>query len=162
MCLRVQMVGLMMMSILLTRNFLSFLLRTCRLLPHEQISSPNSQPHLLGFSPLYIRNQLPNRISNPAHCLKLLCICCAVIYLHHFGCWRDHGFLNLMQTSLMHKLHQIYASRSKFRVTIYPGSVDHALIVALVVIFLDGWKRAGPSYNLKHNYHGKVCDLLQD
>ncbi|KAK8990627.1 hypothetical protein V6N11_009319 [Hibiscus sabdariffa] len=40
------------------------------------------------------------------------------------------------QTSLMHKLRQIYVSRSKFRLTIFPGSVDPSLVVALVVIFL--------------------------
>ncbi|KAK4759112.1 hypothetical protein SAY87_020413 [Trapa incisa] len=42
------------------------------------------------------------------------------------------------QTSLMYKLHQIYVKRCKFRLTIYPGSIDHALFVALVIIFLDG------------------------
>ncbi|KAF2296869.1 hypothetical protein P3X46_022136 [Hevea brasiliensis] len=42
------------------------------------------------------------------------------------------------QTSLMYKLHQILVGRSRFRLTIFPGSVDHALVVALVVIFLYG------------------------
>lgn len=42
------------------------------------------------------------------------------------------------QTSLMYKLHQIYARRSKFRQTIFPGSVDHSLIASLIVIFLYG------------------------
>ncbi|CAI0399633.1 unnamed protein product [Linum tenue] len=37
------------------------------------------------------------------------------------------------QTSLMYKLHQIHARRNKFRLTIFPGSIDHALVVALVV-----------------------------
>jgi hypothetical protein len=44
----------------------------------------------------------------------------------------------LMQTSLMYKLHQIYARRSKYRLTIFPGSVDHSLIASLIVIFLYG------------------------
>ncbi|KAB5512888.1 hypothetical protein DKX38_029916 [Salix brachista] len=42
------------------------------------------------------------------------------------------------QTSLMYKLHQIYAGRSKFRLTIFPGSVDHSLIASLIVVFLYG------------------------
>ncbi|KAL9382766.1 hypothetical protein Peur_025801 [Populus x canadensis] len=42
------------------------------------------------------------------------------------------------QTSLMYKLHQIYARRSKYRLTIFPGSVDHSLIASLIVIFLYG------------------------
>ncbi|CAI0399572.1 unnamed protein product [Linum tenue] len=41
------------------------------------------------------------------------------------------------QTSLMYKLHQIHARRNKFRLTIFPGSIDHALVVALVVVFLS-------------------------
>lgn len=42
----------------------------------------------------------------------------------------------LAQTSLMYKLHQLFVARGKFRLTIFPGSVDHALVAALVVIFL--------------------------
>ncbi|XP_011041825.1 PREDICTED: protein LURP-one-related 7 isoform X2 [Populus euphratica] len=42
------------------------------------------------------------------------------------------------KTSLMYKLHQIHARRSKFRLTIFPGSVDHSLIASLIVIFLYG------------------------
>ncbi|KAK3218983.1 hypothetical protein Dsin_012953 [Dipteronia sinensis] len=41
------------------------------------------------------------------------------------------------QTSLMYKLRQIFVRRNKFRLTIFPGSVDAALVVALVVIFFD-------------------------
>ncbi|CAI0399573.1 unnamed protein product [Linum tenue] len=41
------------------------------------------------------------------------------------------------KTSLMYKLHQIHARRNKFRLTIFPGSIDHALVVALVVVFLS-------------------------
>ncbi|CAN0903789.1 Protein LURP-one-related 7 [Linum grandiflorum] len=41
------------------------------------------------------------------------------------------------KTSLMYKLHEVHASRSKFRLTVFPGSIDHALVVALVVIFLS-------------------------
>ncbi|KAK7321404.1 hypothetical protein VNO77_32022 [Canavalia gladiata] len=44
------------------------------------------------------------------------------------------------QSSLMYKLHQLYASRGKFRLTIFPGTIDHALLVALFVIFLNGRK----------------------
>ncbi|CAK8537909.1 unnamed protein product [Lathyrus sativus] len=44
------------------------------------------------------------------------------------------------QSSLMYKLNQIYVSRSKFRLTIFPGSMDHAVVVALFVIFLNGRK----------------------
>ena len=49
---------------------------------------------------------------------------------------RSHSYV-LMQTSLMYKLRQLYAKRNKFRLTIFPGSDDHALVAALVVIFLD-------------------------
>ncbi|KAK7831938.1 protein lurp-one-related 7 [Quercus suber] len=31
----------------------------------------------------------------------------------------------------------VYAKRNKFRLNIFPGSADHALVAALVVIFLD-------------------------
>ncbi|CAN1266376.1 Protein LURP-one-related 7 [Linum perenne] len=41
------------------------------------------------------------------------------------------------KTSLMYKLHQVHASRNKFRLTVFPGSIDHALVVALVVVFLS-------------------------
>uniref|UniRef100_A0A1J3DZA0 Protein LURP-one-related 7 n=1 Tax=Noccaea caerulescens TaxID=107243 RepID=A0A1J3DZA0_NOCCA len=44
------------------------------------------------------------------------------------------------QTSLMYKLRQIYVGRSKFRLTIFPGSVDHSLVVAMVAVFLQGRK----------------------
>ncbi|XP_065847930.1 protein LURP-one-related 7 [Euphorbia lathyris] len=44
----------------------------------------------------------------------------------------------IAQGSLMYKLHQILVRRSAFRLTIFPGSLDHSLVVALVVIFLDG------------------------
>ncbi|KAK4274884.1 hypothetical protein QN277_018049 [Acacia crassicarpa] len=46
----------------------------------------------------------------------------------------------LAQTSLMHKLNEIFVSRKKFRLTIFPGSFDHTLFAALVVIFLNGRK----------------------
>ncbi|KAB1225712.1 Protein LURP-one-related 7 [Morella rubra] len=42
------------------------------------------------------------------------------------------------QTSLMYKLHQLYVKKGKFRLTIFPGSIDHALVAALIVVFLDG------------------------
>ncbi|CAK9186475.1 unnamed protein product [Ilex paraguariensis] len=46
------------------------------------------------------------------------------------------------QTSRMYKLgfQNIWVSRLRFRLTIFPGFVDHALIVALIVIFFDGRK----------------------
>ncbi|CAN8285402.1 unnamed protein product [Cochlearia groenlandica] len=44
------------------------------------------------------------------------------------------------QTSLMHKLRQIYVRRDKFRLTIFPGSIDHSLVVAMVAVFLQGRK----------------------
>ncbi|WVY89910.1 hypothetical protein V8G54_035424 [Vigna mungo] len=44
------------------------------------------------------------------------------------------------QSSLMYKLHQIFVSRGKFRLTIFPGTIDRALIVAMFVIFLSGRK----------------------
>ncbi|XP_010510386.1 PREDICTED: protein LURP-one-related 7-like [Camelina sativa] len=42
------------------------------------------------------------------------------------------------QTSLMYKLRQIYVGRSKFRLTIFPGTIDHSLVVAMVAMFLQG------------------------
>ncbi|KAJ4866129.1 Protein LURP-one-related 7 [Raphanus sativus] len=42
------------------------------------------------------------------------------------------------QTSLMYKLRQIYVGRSKFRLTIFPGSIDRSLVVAMVAVFLQG------------------------
>ncbi|XP_058744717.1 protein LURP-one-related 7-like isoform X1 [Vicia villosa] len=44
------------------------------------------------------------------------------------------------QSSLMYKLNQIYVSRGKFRLTIFPGSIEHGVIVALFVVFLNGRK----------------------
>ncbi|KAK7300852.1 hypothetical protein RJT34_11703 [Clitoria ternatea] len=44
------------------------------------------------------------------------------------------------QSSLMYKLHQLRVGRGKFRLTIFPGTIDQALIVALFVIFLSGRK----------------------
>ncbi|KAI4315993.1 hypothetical protein L6164_024013 [Bauhinia variegata] len=45
------------------------------------------------------------------------------------------------QTSLMYKLNQIFVGRGKFRLTIlFPVSIDHSLLAALVVIFLNGRK----------------------
>ncbi|XP_034688639.1 protein LURP-one-related 7 [Vitis riparia] len=42
------------------------------------------------------------------------------------------------QTSLMYKLGKAFVGRCKFRLTIFPGSGDHAVVVALIVIFFDG------------------------
>ncbi|KAF5744462.1 protein LURP-one-related 7 [Tripterygium wilfordii] len=41
------------------------------------------------------------------------------------------------QSNLMYKLHQVFVKRSEFRVTIFPGN-DHALVAALILVFLDG------------------------
>ncbi|KAL2488569.1 Protein LURP-one-related 7 [Forsythia ovata] len=46
------------------------------------------------------------------------------------------------ETSLMLKLgiKKIFVSRSRFRVTIFPGCTDHSLVLALIVIYFDGRK----------------------
>ncbi|KAG4189071.1 hypothetical protein ERO13_A08G203700v2 [Gossypium hirsutum] len=56
----------------------------------------------------------------------------------HFqrSCTIYKGDSIVAQTSLMHKLRQIYVSRRKFQLTMFPSFVDPALIVAVVVIFL--------------------------
>ncbi|CAK9326899.1 unnamed protein product [Citrullus colocynthis] len=54
------------------------------------------------------------------------------------SCTIYKGNTIVAQTSLMHKLHQIWVRRGRFRLTIFPGSVDPALIVTLIVIFFDG------------------------
>ena len=45
---------------------------------------------------------------------------------------RSHSYV-LMQVQVA----AVYAKRNKFQLTIFPGSDDHALVAALVVIFLD-------------------------
>ena len=45
---------------------------------------------------------------------------------------RSHSYV-LMQVQVA----AVYAKRNKFRLTIFPRSDDHALVAALVVIFLD-------------------------
>ncbi|CAK7351985.1 unnamed protein product [Dovyalis caffra] len=52
------------------------------------------------------------------------------------SCTIYRGDSIVAQTSLMYKLHQICARRSKFRLTIFPGSVDHSLIASLIVQLL--------------------------
>ena len=47
---------------------------------------------------------------------------------------RSHSYV-LMQVQFV----AVYAKRNKFRLTIFPRSDDHALVAALVVIFLD-WR----------------------
>ncbi|KAG7037029.1 Protein LURP-one-related 7 [Cucurbita argyrosperma subsp. argyrosperma] len=54
------------------------------------------------------------------------------------SCTVYKGNAIVAQTSLMHKLHQICVRRGRFRLTIFPGTVDPSLIVALIVIFFDG------------------------
>ncbi|XP_023523465.1 protein LURP-one-related 7 isoform X2 [Cucurbita pepo subsp. pepo] len=54
------------------------------------------------------------------------------------SCTIYKGNTIVAQTSLMHKLHQICVRRGRFRLTIFPGTVDPSLIVALIVIFFDG------------------------
>lgn len=46
------------------------------------------------------------------------------------------------ETSLMYKLgiQKAFVPRSRFRVTIFPGHSDPALVVSLVAIFFDGRK----------------------
>ncbi|KAH9716624.1 protein LURP-one-related 7 [Citrus sinensis] len=53
------------------------------------------------------------------------------------SCTIYRGNSIIAQTSLMYKLQQIYVRRNKFRLTIFPTSIEPAVIVALVVIFLD-------------------------
>ncbi|RVW56886.1 Protein LURP-one-related 7 [Vitis vinifera] len=48
-----------------------------------------------------------------------------------------HGLVEL-RTSLMYKLGKAFVGRCKFRLTIFPGSGDHAVVMALIVIFFDG------------------------
>jgi hypothetical protein len=71
-----------------------------------------------GFSAIYI-----NLMSITFHWIKRLIL----IYTS-------------MQSSLMYKLNQIYVRRGKFRLTIFPGIIDHSLIVALLVIYLNARK----------------------
>lgn len=58
------------------------------------------------------------------------------------SCTIYRGNAIVAQTSLMYKLgmQKVLVPRNRFRLTIYPGVDDHALIVALVVIFFDGRK----------------------
>lgn len=46
------------------------------------------------------------------------------------------------QTSLMYTLgfRKIFVSRDKFRITMFPGFSDYAIIVGLIAVFLDGRK----------------------
>ncbi|CAA0842374.1 Protein LURP-one-related 7 [Striga hermonthica] len=46
------------------------------------------------------------------------------------------------ETSLMHKLgiEKIFVPRSRFRVTIFPGSADPPIVASLIVIYFDGRK----------------------
>ncbi|XP_010256976.1 PREDICTED: protein LURP-one-related 7 [Nelumbo nucifera] len=44
------------------------------------------------------------------------------------------------ETSLLYKLRKIIVGRRKFRLTIFPGTIHHDLIIALLVIFFDGRK----------------------
>ncbi|KAL3616227.1 hypothetical protein CASFOL_039617 [Castilleja foliolosa] len=46
------------------------------------------------------------------------------------------------ETSLMYKLGmgKAFVPRSRFRVTIFPGSVDPSLVVSLIVVYFDGRK----------------------
>ncbi|KAH7564785.1 hypothetical protein JRO89_XS09G0026700 [Xanthoceras sorbifolium] len=53
------------------------------------------------------------------------------------SCTIYRGDSIVAETSLMYKLRQIFVRRNKFRLTIFPGPVDSAFVVALVVIFFD-------------------------
>ncbi|KAF8396998.1 hypothetical protein HHK36_018636 [Tetracentron sinense] len=46
----------------------------------------------------------------------------------------------MIDTNLLYKLGKVIVGRRKFRLTIFPGFSDHALVVALLVIFFDGRK----------------------
>ncbi|XP_043703702.1 protein LURP-one-related 7 [Telopea speciosissima] len=46
----------------------------------------------------------------------------------------------IAETSLLYKLRKVIVGRRRFKLTIFPGFVDHALIAALVVIYFDGRK----------------------
>ncbi|XP_062171285.1 protein LURP-one-related 7 [Alnus glutinosa] len=54
------------------------------------------------------------------------------------SCTIYKGNAIIAQTSLMYKLRQLFVRRDKFRLTIFPGFVDHALVAALIVIFHGG------------------------
>ncbi|KAK9743467.1 hypothetical protein RND81_03G241300 [Saponaria officinalis] len=65
------------------------------------------------------------------------------------GCcfWRsctiyNHHHSLVAQTNLMYKLgfRKHFVSRSKFRVTIFPGFADYTFIASLILIFLEGRK----------------------
>ncbi|OVA17233.1 LURP1-like domain [Macleaya cordata] len=55
----------------------------------------------------------------------------------HRSCTIYRGNSIIAQTSLLYKLRKVIVGRRKFRLTFFPGLVDQALIVALIVIFLD-------------------------
>ncbi|XP_026384616.1 protein LURP-one-related 7-like [Papaver somniferum] len=55
----------------------------------------------------------------------------------HRSCTIYRGNSIMAQTSLLYKLGKLTTGRRKFRVTMFPGLVDQALIVALIVIFFD-------------------------
>ncbi|MCL7039556.1 hypothetical protein MKW94_011984 [Papaver nudicaule] len=55
----------------------------------------------------------------------------------HRSCTIYRGNSIMAQTSLLYKLGKLTTGRRKFRVTMFPGLVDQALIVSLIVIFFD-------------------------
>lgn len=58
------------------------------------------------------------------------------------SCTIYKGDAILAQSSLMYQLgiKKAFVPRSRFRVTLFPGCSDHVLVVALVIVFLDGRK----------------------
>ncbi|KAF9597730.1 hypothetical protein IFM89_021217 [Coptis chinensis] len=56
----------------------------------------------------------------------------------HRSCTIYQGNSIIAQTSLLYKLHTVTIRRRRFRLTIFPGLFDHALLVALIVIFFNG------------------------
>ncbi|KAK1391041.1 hypothetical protein POM88_019219 [Heracleum sosnowskyi] len=58
----------------------------------------------------------------------------------HRACTIYKGNSIVAQTNLMYKLWDAYVPRNKFRLTVFPGLVNRALVVALIVIFFDGRK----------------------
>ncbi|KAK9124665.1 hypothetical protein Sjap_014267 [Stephania japonica] len=54
------------------------------------------------------------------------------------SCTVYQGDSVVAQTSLLYKLGKVLVGRRRFRLTIFPGFVDHTLVVALVLVFFGG------------------------
>uniref|UniRef100_A0A803PV45 Reverse transcriptase domain-containing protein n=1 Tax=Cannabis sativa TaxID=3483 RepID=A0A803PV45_CANSA len=94
-------------------------------------------PNIVGRNKNVILGFIKNNIINQINRWEALVS--ALDYRLYFCDYRrDVGNAIRVMTSLMYKLNQIFVKRGKFRLTIFPGSVDHAFVVALIVIFLHG------------------------